>query len=214
MKRRGALLVIALVGSLLAGCSLPTLPAIGSPGAKLEMTSRFYDDVRRTGRFDTAVYGYDSQDHFTAVLLSGPIENPREAVTLRFFWRPRAALTPIDPEATNTTMHYMVFEDADTEQAVGVYSGAGYLFPRQVPGPKKISADIWQGILTLVDASPGFNDQLGEALLQGDLVLRRDDAAISDLTRRLNVLVTDRLGYPRLVDVPAGSRPRLVTARD
>ena len=49
------------------------------------------------------------------------------------------------------------------------------------------------------DASKGFEDPLGAAGASGRVSLRRDDSAVLAAMRRLNLQITKRLGYPRLV---------------
>ncbi|MCG8511126.1 MAG: hypothetical protein MI741_18055, partial [Rhodospirillales bacterium] len=145
----------------------------------------------------------------TVVLLDGPANNPRQAITLRMFWRPRAGLTPLDAEATNATMHYIVFPlEAEagndtpmnaTRAPIGIYTGAGFLYPKRSPGAEDLLANVWDASLRLTDAGEGFVDLLGPATITGDLRATRDDAGVQDAIRQLNQLVADRLGYPRLV---------------
>lgn len=128
-----------------------------------------------------------------------------QAAVIRMFWSPRAGTTPIEAEATNATVHYVIFpHDADDTGAgtggapqVGVYTGAGFLMPGAKPGGNKLSAEVWDASLRLEDATPAFLDLLGRAELDGSFTARRDDARVELLLRDLRRMATDRLGYPR-----------------
>ena len=184
-----ALLLLTLVLPLAAGCANPG-------GGRLSVRS-LHEPVRiLPGRFDTGFYRYDDRNQMTVVLFDGPPEAPRQAVTMRIFWNPRAGRTPIDRTATNATIHYVIF--AGEEKRTGVYSGAGFVFPQNV-GEERLTAGVWEANLRLRDASPGFEDLLGQALVEGEVRARLDEFAVEESLRRLNVLTRERLGYPSLV---------------
>lgn len=190
------LLVLALA---FPGCS-------ATPGGALRVQSVTDRQTILEGGFDTGVYSLDSPDHVTIVLTAGPIESPTQAVTLRVFYRPRAALTPIDPNATNTIIQYLVFAGSDRQQ-VGVYSGAGYVYPRGTFGDESLRAAVWDGNLLLTDASASFKDLLGPALVRGKFTAKRDDLGTLDAIRKLGLMTSERLRYPRQVHAapdPAG----------
>lgn len=170
-----------------------------SGGGTLSIRSLTERDTVLRGGFSTGIYRYDDLNHFTVILLDGPIENPTQAVTIRMMWAPRAGRTPIDGTATNATIHYMIFTGADKSQA-GIYSGAGYIFPTSEREADKLEAGVWQANLRLTDRSPGFEDLLGQAAVKGGLTARRDDAAVEETLRKLNVLIRQKVGYPRLVE--------------
>lgn len=192
------------------GCSMPTLGPIGSAGATLRTRSAFDPSITFQGQFDTALYGYDTENAIKIILFEGPVDHPTQACIIRLLWLPKAALTPIAPDATNATIQLIVFEPGDNPDAreVGVYSGAGYLFLKQKPGRARVAAAIWQATLALTDATHAFDDRLGESQLTGKLIIQRDDDRIGLLTHQLNAMVSQRLGYPRLVSAP-GSSPAL-----
>ncbi len=150
------------------------------------------------GRFDTAYYSFDDVNHMTVLLIEGPVANPTQAVTIRMFWTPRAARTPISTAATNATIHYMIFTGADSNQ-VGIYSGAGFMFPNGKLGDAKLKAGIWDANLSLSDHTAGFRDLLLKAALAGTFTVQRDDLALSQTLHQLRTTLRDRLGYPRLV---------------
>lgn len=182
------------------GCSLPRLT---SDQSSLTARSHGDDEVQLRGQFDHAVYSYGDRDSLTVVLIDGPLDQPRQAVTVRMFWLPRAGSTPLTATATNASIQYVVFPPAsgDSGGNIGVYSGAGFLYPSNRPGSEHFRGKIWQANLRLSDRGATFSDRLGPSVLTGTINARRDDQAVVDLLQRLNKLVAERLGYPRLVRV-------------
>lgn len=165
-------------------------------GGQLAIESRIDDGRILQSQFDQCVYGYDNQSNITIILTAGQPENPTLAAVIRMLWQPRGGKTPVDPDATNATVHYVIFSG---KQDVGVYGGAGFLTPAQKPGSDKLAAELRQSILRLRDKSNAFIDLLGPATMTGQLVAKRDDAAAAEQLRLINQHVSDRLGYPRLV---------------
>lgn len=200
MRRPQAwMLIVATSSLLLAGCSGLGL---GREGGRLAVQSRSSPGTVLSSAFSTGVYGLDDRNNLTVILIEGDPDHPTQAVAIRMFWRPRAAATPISPEATNASIQYIVFAEPPGEEAapqVGVYSGAGYVFPRGRIDAGALNASVWEASLRLSDRSEGFTDLLGKAELKGGFTAIRDEAAKQRLLHRLNVLVRERLGYPRLV---------------
>ncbi|MCX5658845.1 MAG: hypothetical protein NTW19_03885 [Planctomycetota bacterium] len=186
----------------LLGLMLAAMGCTPQGGGNLSIRSLTERDTTLRGGFTTGIYRYDDRNHFTVVLLDGPIENPTQAVTIRMLWAPMAGRTPIDGTATNATIHYVIFAGAEKAEA-GVYSGAGYIYPTSDREAEKLEAGVWQANLRLTDRSPGFEDLLGQAAVKGGLTARRDDAAVEEALRKLNVLIRQKLGYPRLVEAGA-----------
>jgi hypothetical protein len=192
---RHATICLALLFTLpLAGCQWSKISALAGPA--LTVTSEQQKSPTALRDFDIALYRFDQDNALTAVLLQGSADQPTQAVTIRMFWRPRAGSTPLDRTATNATIQYAVF----TGENVGVYSGAGFLYPQNTPGNDSLTAAIWQAILRPADQSLGYEDPLGKATVKGKFTVRRDDIAVEQLLRKLNVHISERLGYPRLVD--------------
>ena len=152
------------------------------------------------GAFTSSYYSLDDKNRLTVLLLDGSIEDPAQVVTIRMFWSPRAGRTPIDATATNATIHYTIFSP-DADQQVGVYSGAGFVYPLGKVDGETLTADLWQGTVRLADRSENFTDLLGQAILDGHLTATRDEVAVSRALRRFETLITDRLGYPRWLDM-------------
>jgi hypothetical protein len=192
----------------LGGC---THGRFAGDGGRLAVRSQSSPGTVLSSAFTTGVYGYDDQNNLTVLLFDGPPENPAQAVAIRMFWRPRAAATPIERTATNATIQYMVFAGHDDDgrtREIGVYSGAGYVYPKSRLGASSLHASVWDAALRLSDRSEGFTDLLGKAELKGGFTAVRDDIAKEQMHQRLHVLVRERLGYPRLVLLDATPRPR------
>ena len=179
----------------LAGCS-----GAGPSDSAGQLSIRSRSDLRTALKsgFGAGIYSYDDRNNVTVVLFDGPQENPAQAVTIRLFWKPRAGRTPIDATATNATIHYIIFTGTETKLA-GVYSGAGFVYPKNTPGDATFTASVWDANLLLGDSTWGFQDLLGQAQLKGGFTAQRNDAKVQESIRRLNILVRERLGYPRFV---------------
>ncbi|MEM6552820.1 MAG: hypothetical protein AAF750_11940 [Planctomycetota bacterium] len=197
--RAAVTLLLATTLALLPACSLwPTQPsalAISPVGGD--------EPLRLRGSFDRAFYDFDDQNHVTVLLLAGPEDRPEQAAVLRMLWKPKAGQTPLAPTATNATIHYLIFADANTDagplQEVGVYAGAGFLYLEGTPGSARLTGSLWEADLALIDRSDRFNDLLGPSELEGSFTARRDRTRVRTALRQLATETSDRLGYPRLV---------------
>ena len=70
-----------------------------------------------------------------------------------------------------------------------------------------MEATLFDADLRLTDRSEAFVDRLGRTALAGSLTARRDDARVTTILRRLNLRVSEALGYPRLVRGGVGWDP-------
>jgi hypothetical protein len=171
----------------------------GAPGGELAVKSQAESGASLEGGFGYGLYRLGNQNSVTVLLFDGPPETATQAMSIRMFWRPRAGRTPIDPTATNATIHYVIFTGKQGER-VGIYSGAGFVYPDGALGGDTLRGGVWQATLSLSDHSEGFDDLLGEAILKGRFRAKRDDVALDLALRKLNVRVREALGYPRLVN--------------
>ena len=171
-----------------------------SSSGNLTLRSQSRPGTVLDGGFTSSYYSLDDKNRLTVLLLDGSIENPTQVATIRMFWSPRAGRTPIDSTATNATIHYTIFS-GNAGQEVGVYSGAGFVYPIGKTGRDTFTADLWHGTMRLADRSDGFADLLGQAVLNGHLIATRDEVAVGQALRRFETLITDRLGYPRWLDM-------------
>ncbi len=185
-------LFITLTALLLTGC-------VDHGGANFAIHSVIQPNTSLRANFTQGIYRFDDKNTMTILLLDGPIENPTQAVTIRLMWAPHAGKTPSGRTATNATIHYVIFAGS-AHQEVGLYSGAGFVYPESKPGADTLKAGMWEASLRLTDKTPGFDDRLGQALGNGGLHARRDDGGVDENIRRLDVLVRQKLGYPRMVE--------------
>lgn len=213
-SQRVALLAAIALACACTGCSWlqpqnwRTMPSIftmfGGAGGQLNVKSISDDDVTLRGGFESGIYTIADQNTATIILYDGPMENPSQAVTIRMFWNPHAGRTPIDPTATNATIQYVIFGD-DGEQ-IGIYSGAGYLYPNSTVGADSFTGSVWQSTLRIADKSDGFDDTIGLARLEGRFTVTRDDLNINSAIHTLNAQVRERLGRARMVRAITPSR--------
>ncbi|MEM6394388.1 MAG: hypothetical protein AAF797_16600 [Planctomycetota bacterium] len=201
-RRAAAIFLLATAIALLPACSLwPTKPSA------LAISPVGNEPLRLRGSFDRAFYDFDDQNHVTVLLLAGPEDapgsTPDQAAVLRMLWKPKAGQTPLAPAATNATIHYLIFADANTAagplQEVGVYAGAGFLYLEGTPGTARLTGSLWDADLALIDRSDRFNDLLGPSELEGSFTARRDRTRVRTALRKLATETSSRLGYPRLV---------------
>lgn len=190
--------LVALVCYSLSGCA--TLKLGDDGGGKLTLQSHSEKDLVLKGGFDTGIYCADDKNHLIVVLFDGPVDRPTQVLTIRMFWKPRPGRTPIDHTATNASIHYVIFAGEDREE-VGIYSGAGFVYPNSQPGRKTLRAGVWQANLRLADASDGFADLLGQSVLKGRFTAQLDELSVDQVLHRINVHIQQRLGYPRSVRV-------------
>jgi len=184
---------VLLAGMLSGGCGNSWL---GRTGGRLHIQSQAEAGMILRGGFETGLYRFEGPNDVTVLLFDGPPDAPSRAVSIRMLWQPQAGRTPIDPSATNVTVHYVLISDSGE---VGIYGGAGYLFTHNAPGRKIFIAGLWQAHLSLSDQSDSFDDLLGQAILQGSFTARHDDLATTQALRCLHQMVQQHLGYPRMV---------------
>jgi len=193
-------LPLLLIALLLSGCG----SSLWASQSALAVVSQEDKSLRLRGDFNAAYYVFDSTESLTIVLIEGPEDEPTQAAAIRLMWNPKAGLTPINPEATNATIQYIVFANRRTDEGyfreVGVYSGAGYVYLDSTPGDARLTASLWQADLLLADRSERFKDLLGQSTLRGSFTAERNSEKVEQLLKGLNLRVSERLGYPRLVD--------------
>ena len=161
--------------------------------------------VQLSGDFDAAFYRKTDENAATFVLLEGPADRPRQAAVIELFWRPRSGLTPVEPAATNMTVTHLIFAQREEELGraagdrgeLGVYAGAGFLFPRKPLGARTLVAGVWDASLRLETRSAGFVDLLGLVSMTGTFTATRDDERVGELLRVLSAAARERLGFPR-----------------
>lgn len=186
--------------TLMTGCGTSLI----ARQSALAIVSQEDKSLRLRGDFSSAYYVFDSTESITVVLIEGPEDEPTQAAAIRLMWNPKAGQTPINPDATNATIQYVVFANRRTDEGyfreVGVYSGAGFLHLDSKPGESTLNASLWQADLLLADRSDRFKDLLGQSTMRGSFTAKRDSVKVQQLLQQLNLRVSERLGYPRMVD--------------
>ena len=208
MRRFSTAGLLGLAGCFgLAGCSTW---GVDRPPAELGLVSR---DPGARGRavasaaFGQVLYRYESDSNLTVLLFDGSSDDPTRVAVLSMFWRPRAGSTPVDRTATNTVVRYLDFDAAAGDDTLGVYAGAGFMRVYSDPAAGGLDGTLFDADLRLIDRSEAFTDRLGRTALAGSFTARRDDARVTTILRRLNLRVSEALGYPRLVLHPSYPDP-------
>ncbi len=178
-----------------AGCSL------GRASATLRAESLGADPVYLTCTYAHVVYAKlatETSFFLTDIpledLLAGNVSTGM-VVHLDLLWHPSAGNTPMDRSATNISVRYIVFADGE----VGIYGGAGFAMPRGKAGKGAMSLSLRDASLTLLDSTSGFVDLLSPARLTGTVTARLDEKLARQISHALNQIVTNALGYTRLV---------------
>jgi hypothetical protein len=199
-----------IAAAMLMGCALPQQfdYALDTRG-NLALAS-VDGDGRIDGQADIALFREVSQSEWVALLIRGSAESPRQVFVLRMLWRPRIASTPLSPSATNATFTCITFLD---DGQVAVYSGAGFLYTATPPRRPTLDAAVWDGSVSLSDATEGFEDTLGLASIKGRFSARADDGSMTAHLKRIEEMLALRLGYPRAVHQPATTSPTLAQRR-
>ncbi len=202
------MLIIALLGlSGAAGC------ATGRVAASLRAESLGVDRVYIDGAYETAVYADFNSVETSFFVTDIPIDDllagnvtTGMVVHIDLLWEPAAGKTPMDSSATNVTVRYIVFADGE----MGLYGGAGFAMPKGEPGKGSMSLTLRDASMTLLDSTSGFVDLLSPARLTGKITAGLDERRSRQMAYAVNQLVTNALGYTRLVAMkkPSATRPR------
>lgn len=182
-----------------------TLMAVGCASTtgegKVELRSAAREQGELRTSFDVAAFAVGPAA--TAIYLSDvPVQRlvdgsatTAQAVHIELLWKPRAGYTPIEDDATNASIRYMVFVDGE----VGIYGGAGMVRFRGKLTGERVRFFIEGGSLSLIDATPGFVDRLSPALISADVRAVRSDEQALRLRQALSQRVTDAFGETRIV---------------
>jgi hypothetical protein len=193
-------LAAGLAVTALAACS--ATPSGTRPGGELSIVSSDDDPRILQVSFDTVLYRHD-EDHGTTImltdvppplLLAGELEDG-QVTHMELLWVPRAGSTPIDLAATNLSIRHVVFARGE----VGIYGGAGFAMPRGTPGDDTLSLDIRQGVVQLLESTPGFVDLLSPARVQGRITARLDSEQTRRMHMSLSQIVTNAFGRSMIV---------------
>ena len=189
---------VALAGAfaaatLLAGCSLVGLR---SPSGKARVVG-VETGARLNPSFPTRAYTHADADtadiyltDLSAEALTALLENPGDPavsgqlVHVHMFVRPKPGRTPIEPTAISATVRHVIVAGGQ----VGLYTGAGFMFPSGSPGDGVFGGSITRADLRLQRATPGFTDRLGPAEMTISFAARKDPELSDELHRRIELL--------------------------
>jgi hypothetical protein len=194
----------------LLGLMLAFLGGCGHSIGSLTAESATLGDVQIQSKYQVGAYTLQDNGLVTIILIDGPVENPSQVITIRTIWTPWAGRTPIEPDATNATIHYMIFTGPDKKIA-GVYSGAGYVFLHDRAGKPEVEFSLWQSNLILIDSTPGFKDLLGQANMHGTFEVPREDVKVQVMLKSIREQISAKLGYPRQVMLPGKANNKSIT---
>ncbi len=153
------------------------------------------------GEYRTAFYAVQTETSFIGTdvpiedLLSGNLTEG-VVVHIELLWLPKAGATPMEESATNVSVRYIVVAGGE----VGVYGGAGFAFVSGRPGKGKVTIRLRDASLTLLNSTEGFVDLLSPGRLSGQITAGFDELRARQMRFAISQLVTDALGYMRLVD--------------
>jgi hypothetical protein len=192
--RRALLAAALLAATLLAGCSLVGLR---SPSGKAKVVG-VETGARLSPSFPTRAYTNSDADtadiyltDLSAEDLTALLENPGDPdvsgqlVHVHMFVRPKPGRTPIEPTAISATVRHVIVAGGQ----VGLYTGAGFMFPSGTPGDKVFGGSITRADLRLQRATPGFTDRLGPAEMTISFAAKRDEELSDELHRRIELLM-------------------------
>jgi len=199
--RRPAVVGLITFACILGGCGGAALNGIGG---RLAAVSLDGSPVELPIVAKTAVYDNDEDgeslfyltDMRERDLLEGEVDHG-QFLAIRLLWNPKPGATPMDASATNASVLLVIKAGDD----LGVYGGAGYALPHGSPGASRLRVTLRESTLTLLDATPGFNDLLSPSLVTGSFVVeRRPDSARRHYVAA-SQLVTNALGSSTVLGV-------------
>ena len=193
---------MGLLWSLLASVSLPgCVGSLFTPKSSATVRSLGDDPVELIGTFQTVFYSHDElgtsfiiSDIPADELATGAFESG-QVLHIELLWLPKAGSTPVDRSATNASIRYLIFADGQ----LGVYGGAGFILPGGRVGKPKLSLNVRQATLTLLESTPQFVDLLSPAEMVGKFTAILDPRQTRRLYFNLSQQVTNTLGKTRFV---------------
>ena len=161
-----------LVLCLLTGCSYvnTTYQWMGGFATGMDVSSVSVDPVHVSTEYTTAVCAVDTSvegalwltDIPIADLVAGTVDSG-QILHIELLWLPRPGYPPIDYEATNISIRYIVISDGE----YGIYEGGGFGYPLGTPEDSSMVLNIESATLQLAKSTSGFVDLLSPAVLSG-----------------------------------------------
>ncbi|MDG2292679.1 MAG: hypothetical protein P8L37_08455 [Phycisphaerales bacterium] len=162
---------LLLVG-LLSGCSYmnSTYQWMGGFSTDMRVESISIDPVYITTTYTTAICSEGQNvegeiwltDIPVADLAAGTVQNG-QIIHIELLWSPRPGYTPIDYEAANISVRYIVI----SSDQFGIYEGGGFGYPLGEPEDGSMVLKIDSAALQLAESTTDFVDLLSPAVLSG-----------------------------------------------
>lgn len=182
-----ALLLVSVFGS---GCASTVA------GGTITIDSQNAEPLRLQTSFAYGGYGVSDSDSSLILstvpltaLESGGFETA-QIIHVQLMWWPQAGKTPVNAEATNIIIRYVVLVGTEA----GIYGGGGFAWPTGTPGKTGLGLEVTGSSLSLLAATAGFRDRLSPAELRGDVGGPLDQTVMTRFRNAVSQIVTDRLG--------------------
>jgi len=118
---------------------------------------------------------------------------------IEMLFPPRPGETPIDPDATNLSIRYIVISDGQ----VGLYEGGGFGYPLGGVEDGSMSLRVEPSGVVLTRATDGFVDLLSPAQLQAVFSGPCDDVLGGRIADSVDQFVTNAFGQTLYVHAPS-----------
>ena len=165
-------LTYLLLLGLLSGCSYmnSTYQWMGGFSTDMKVESISVDPVYITTKYTTATCaeGEDVESDLWLTdipvpdLAAGTAQNG-QIIHIELLWSPRPGYTPIDYEAANIAVRYIVISGNE----FGIYEGGGFGYPLGDPQDGSMVLKIDSAALQLAESTDHFVDLLSPAVLSG-----------------------------------------------
>jgi hypothetical protein len=201
----GLFLGLMLIGVGPLGCRTAnslTTALTGPAGGSVRVQSLGDNPVLVSGNFSKSLYSNVSGVETTFLLsdvtldelVNGSVTRG-QVMHIELLWEPRAGWTPLGEDATNASIRYIVIADGE----VGVYGGAGFASIRGEIGNRRLSVNVRDASLKLLDSTDGFVDLLTPARLTGSFIAQMHDRQTIQMHNAISQYVTNAFGRSMFV---------------
>ena len=114
-------------------------------------------------------------------------------IHVHMFLYPRAGRTPIDFDASNTSVRLIVLAGG---AGAGRYGGGGFMLPSGEPGDAGFGGRIRGATVGPIASAGSFVDRLGSSIMDATVRARHDEAMAGEIASALDALVVVRLDDP------------------
>lgn len=187
----GCLVLIALAGTWLPGCSTVARPyrlasITTSDELRPSLVSCFYS-VSDANTFDLYLTDLPPAALRPGASLAGVSGH---LVRIHVFVVPRAGRTPIDTDAFNAAVTHVIVSSGQ----IGVYAGGGFVIPENSIGASELRARLAGGTVRFEAGTSGFTDRLGASTVSGMLRTTRNPSMAETAKARLDELARQARG--------------------